>query len=173
MNRIDKEQSKEPLKQLYMKYNKIKEEISQIFNLRKEIQEASKVIKDLNETTASKKIEEEKTAHRTINELKEKMVVAEEKAKQYKDKIAEIQRMKQTLSKLQQDIIQKDNEINNLKQQLKQTKEKIIITTDNELIAKQYTELTIKNQELRKGLDYHIKHKQSLANTYESINNKK
>eukprot|EP00826_Nyctotherus_ovalis_P048401 TRINITY_DN569_c0_g3_i1.p1 TRINITY_DN569_c0_g3~~TRINITY_DN569_c0_g3_i1.p1 ORF type:complete len:135 (-),score=33.87 TRINITY_DN569_c0_g3_i1:225-581(-) len=108
-----------------------------------------------------------------ISEFKEKIEAAEEKAMQYKEKIAEIQRMKQALSKLNQEIKTKDNEINNVKLQLKQAKEKIVIITNNEEIAQQYTALAVKNQELKKELDYHLNYKQSLSATYDSINAKK
>lgn len=154
-------------------FTKLKDNLKEVCILKEQIQKNYEDIQRLDEMANNKKIEVEEASKQLLEKFKREIIPVEERVKQYKDKIAELHKLKQTLSDLNQEIKQKDNEISNIKQILKQAKEKIIITADSELIAQQYRTLTLKNQELKKGLDYHAKHKNTLEETYESINKKK
>ena len=108
-----------------------------------------------------------------IKSFQAKIAALEEKVMKNKERIIEINKSKQNLTKLNEELKEKDSIICNLSQRLKLLKERTIINEDDELISNKQQSLLLKNQELRETMDSNIKEKEILMKDYKSIIYKK
>jgi len=113
------------------------------------------------------------STYKNIEECAQKMQNIEQKVLQYKQKSKEVQEMRMKLSKINEEIKLKDTQISKAKTHLTEIKKRIIISSDSEQIANEFKKLVQKGIELQENLDFYIKHKDSLVDKYENLNDKK
>ena len=98
--------------------------------------------------------EQESTLRENTNNaligVKEKMALLNQKVIGSKAKAQEVKELKTRLAKITEENERKDQEIERTKESLKETRKKIVITSDSEGVVKQFKLLSQKNKELQK-----------------------
>ncbi len=117
--------------------------------------------------------EERQASDAAAGELRRKFDGLEKHVLQYKAKAQELKTLKGRLEKLTEENARMDREIAIAQDSLKESKKRVIITSDSEGTVKQLKALVQKNTELQRGLDFYVKHKESLAASYEGVKRRK